>query len=49
MKYYEVFNEYLNSKEFEKEILKLKKKEDDIYIKKYITIAINLVDFFINN
>lgn len=50
MKYFEVIYEYLNSKEFENEILKLKLKEkfDDIYIKKYINAAINLVDFFKN-
>ena len=48
MKYYEVFNEYLNSKEFEKEILKLKKKENDIYIRNYIRKAIHLIDFFNN-
>ena len=48
MKYYEVFNEYSNSKEFEKEILRLHKKENDIYIKRYINRAIHLIDFFNN-
>ena len=48
MKYYEVFNEYLNSKEFEKEILKLKRSENDFYIRSYISKAINLIDFFNN-
>ena len=48
MKYYEVFNEYLNSKEFEKEILKLKRSENDFYIRNYISKAINLIDFFNN-
>ena len=48
MKYYEIFNEYLNSKEFEKEILRLHKKENDIYIKRYINRAIHLIDFFNN-
>ena len=48
MKYYEVFNEYLNSKEFEEEILRLKIKENDIYIKRYISKAMNLIDFFNN-
>ena len=48
MKYYEVFNEYLNSKEFEEEILRLHKKENDIYIKRYISKAMNLIDFFNN-
>ena len=48
MKYYEVFNEYLNSKEFEEEILRLHKKENDIYIRNYISKAMNLIDFFNN-
>ena len=47
MKYYEIFEEYLNSKEFEMEISELKKeKENDKYIKKYITKAISLIQYF---
>ena len=53
MKYYEIYNEYLNSKEFEEDINKLKKKENkkahsgnEDYIKQYINLALNLNDFF---
>ena len=47
MKYYEIFEEYLRSKEFEIEIAYLKRKnEKDIYIKKYIKLAYNLNFFF---
>ena len=46
MKYYEIFNEYLRSKEFETEIKRLEKKEDDRYIEKYIKLAYNLINFF---
>ena len=49
MKLYEIFNEYLKSKEFENEIASLKmKKETDKYIKDYIIKASNLIDFFSN-
>lgn len=47
MKLYQIFNEYLMSKEFEKEILYLKKKKEiDSYIKQYIILAFKLVDYF---
>ena len=47
MKLYEIYDEYLDSKEFKMEISKLKKqKETDKYIKKYIIKAINLTDDF---
>ena len=47
MKYYEIYEEYLNSKEFEMEISELKKeKENDKYIKKYIIKAISLIKYF---
>ena len=47
MKYYEIFNEYLLSKEFELEISTLKKeKENDKYIKDYIIKAKNFIFFF---
>jgi hypothetical protein len=53
MKYYEIYNEYLNSKEFEEDIIKLKNTEskkaqsdNEEYIKQYINLALNLNDFF---
>ena len=47
MKLYEIYDEYLNSKEFKMDISKLKQqKETDKYIKKYISRAINLIDYF---
>ena len=47
MKYYEIYNEYLESKEFELEISTLKKEnENDNYIKKYIIKARNLILYF---
>ena len=47
MKLYEIYDEYLNSKEFKMEISKLKEqKETDKYIKKYIILAKNLIDDF---
>ena len=47
MKYSEIFNEYLLSKEFEKEISTLKEeKENDKYIKDYIIKAKNMLNFF---
>ena len=49
MKYYEIYNEYLKSKEFEMEITSLKnEKETDKYIKDYIIKASDLIDFFSN-
>ena len=53
MKYYEIYNEYLNSKEFEEDIFELKntesqkaKSDNEEYIKQYINLALNLNDFF---
>ena len=49
MKYYQIFNEYLKSKEFEMEIASLKQeKENDKYIKHYIIKANNFLNFFNN-
>ena len=47
MKYFEIYNEYKLSKEFETEISTLKQqKENDKYIKDYIIKARNFIDFF---
>ena len=48
MKYYEIYDEYINSREFEDDIIRLKEKEGEpeIYIKKYINLALELNDFF---
>ena len=47
MKFYQIFNEYLRSKEFEKEIISLKlQKEDDKYIRKYIIKAGSFIEFY---
>ena len=46
MKYHEIYEEYLNSKEFENEISKLREKETEKYINKYINKAQNLIEFF---
>ena len=49
MKFRQIFNEYLKSKEFEMEIELLKQeKESDKYIKDYIFKACDLIDFFSN-
>ena len=50
MKFYQIFNEYIYSKEFEMDIyfLKEKRKENEKYIIKYITKATELMEFFIN-
>ena len=49
MKFYQIFNEYLKSREFEMEIASLKKaKENDKYIRNYIIKASDLMDFFAN-
>ena len=45
--YFELFNEYLVSKEFKIVIDDLKKEEDEEYIKKYINEANNLMIYFI--
>ena len=47
MKYYQIFEEYLKSNEFEMEINNLKlNKENDKYIRNYIIKAINFIEFF---
>ena len=46
MKYYEIFEEYLSSKEFEIDIYKLKEKNNYNYIKNYIRLAFGLTDYF---
>ena len=49
MKYSQIYNEYLKSKEFEIEIASLKtEKENEKYIKDYIIKASDLIDFFTN-
>ena len=47
MKFYEIFYEYLRSSEFEKEINRIKKKENIEYVKLYIQLAANLINFFL--
>ena len=46
MKYYEIYNEYLLSKEFKLVISSLKQKENDKYISNYICKANHLINFF---
>ena len=48
MKFSELFNEYLKSKEFEDDILKLKKEDEESqeYINEYIIKAINYIKYF---
>ena len=47
MKFNEIYREYLNSKEFKIEISKIKQQnETEQYIKKYIILAINLINDF---
>ena len=46
MKYYEIYYEYLKSKEFEEDIIKLEKTESKEYIKQYINLALHLIDYF---
>ena len=49
MKFSQIFNEYLKSKEFEMEIALLKKEnESEKYIKDYIIRANDLIEFFSN-
>ena len=50
MKYRDIFEEYINSDEFKiEEINRLKKKKmQDDYIKKYIMIAYNFIEFYSN-
>ena len=46
MKYYQIYNEYLRSKEFEEDIIKIEKKEGKEYTKQYINLAYHLIDYF---
>lgn len=46
MTYRQLYEEYLRSKEFEKEIANLKEKESEFYITRYIYFAMTLMDFF---
>lgn len=47
MKYYQIYEEYINSREFEIEIINLKRdKENSKYIENYIKLAYDLNDFF---
>ena len=47
MKFYQIYDEYLRSKEFENEIIKIKKKErNNCYIYNFINLACNLICFF---
>jgi hypothetical protein len=47
MKFYQIFNEYLRSREFEKEVTSLKmQKEKDKYIRNYIIKAGSFIEFY---
>ena len=46
MKYYEIYDEYLRSKEFEEDIIKIEKINGKEYIKQYINLALHLMDYF---
>ena len=46
MKYSEIYEEYLKSREFEEDIISIKAKEGIIYLEKYIDLALNLNNFF---
>ena len=49
MKYYQLYEEYINSNEFIEEINKLKKNGmNDEYIKKYINLSKHFLEFFEN-
>ena len=50
MKYCDLLNEYFNSEEFKKAIIKLREEEEDEdYIKEYIHKSQNYVKFFTSN
>ena len=49
MKYKEIYDEYLNSREFEENIIKIIEEENEEYAKKYIELALHLNDFFISD
>ena len=46
MTYGKIFNEYLESRDFEEDILKLKKIEKPEYIKNYIIKAYTFIEYF---
>ena len=46
MTYLQIYEEYLRSKEFEKEITNLKEIESEFYTTRYIYFAMTLMDFF---
>ena len=48
IKIYQIYEEYLGSKEFENDIYNLIRKENYDYIKKYIQLAFNLNEYFYN-
>ena len=46
LKYYELYEEYINSKEFLSNVVRLKSKNnDDLYIKRYINLARHFIEF----
>ena len=47
--YLDLFNEYINSENFENNLKKLKYKENDVYIERYIYLSQTWIDFFLNN
>lgn len=50
MKYYEIYDEYLNSQEFEDNIKELKENgEKEEYIKQYRNLAFGLNNFFMSD
>ena len=46
MTFIDLFKEYLESKEFDEDILKLKEEEDDEYVKDYIIKAFDFIKYF---
>ena len=45
LKYFELFEEYLKSKEFLIDVERLKNNNDDLYIQRYINLARHFIDF----
>ena len=46
MKYKDLLKAFFNSKEFANSIIKLKQKEDKVYIKNYLYLSLNYIDYF---
>ena len=46
MKYKDLLKAFFNSKEFANSIIKLKQKEDKVYIKNYLYFSLNYIDYF---